>query len=171
MTANNAINNTLQTPFNVGATSVTSTGTQLNLLNGLTVVPIDKVVVQTFTSSSTYTPTSGMVYCIIECVGSGGGSGGATASGASTYYTSPGGGGGSYARKFSTAATIGVSQTVTVGAGGTAGAAGGTHDGGNGGDVSVGSICIGKGGSGGTGTATSVPGAGGVAGAEQPAGS
>ena len=36
MTANNAINNTLQTPFNVGATSVTATGAQLNYLTSLT---------------------------------------------------------------------------------------------------------------------------------------
>ena len=37
---------------------------------------VGKVVVQTFTSSGTYTPTSGMLYAIIECVGGGGGAGG-----------------------------------------------------------------------------------------------
>lgn len=35
---NNSINNTLQTPFNVGSTSVTTTGTQLNYLSGATSV-------------------------------------------------------------------------------------------------------------------------------------
>lgn len=37
MAANNSINNTLQSPFNIGATSVTSTGAQLNYLSGLTI--------------------------------------------------------------------------------------------------------------------------------------
>jgi len=35
----------------------------------------DQVHIQVFTSSGTYTPTSGMKYCTIEVVGGGGGSG------------------------------------------------------------------------------------------------
>lgn len=163
MATNNAIDNTLPSPFNVGATSVTSTGVQLNYLNGLTAVPINKVIVQTFTSNGTYTPTAGMVYCQIECLGGGGGGGGLSNTGAGTGASAGGGGAGSYSRIVSTAATIGASKAVTVGAGGTAGAnTDGT--GGNGGDTSVGTICIGKGGSGGVGGNTGAGGNGGVAG-------
>lgn len=143
----NPINNTLPTPFNVGATSVTSTGTQLNLLNAMTVVPFNKINIQVFTASGTYTPTAGMKYCQIECVGGGGGSGGATSNFVNTYASSGGGGSGSYSRKIATAADIGVSKTVTIGAGGIGGADG-TTAGSDGGDTSVGSLCIAKGGSG-----------------------
>lgn len=37
MTKNNAINDAMPTPFTIGATSVTSTGTQLNYLSGVTI--------------------------------------------------------------------------------------------------------------------------------------
>ncbi|HXC05148.1 MAG TPA: hypothetical protein VNZ86_10385 [Bacteroidia bacterium] len=124
------------------------------------------VNLQTFTSSGTYTPTSGMVYCIIECVGGGGGGGGSASASAGFYSVGGAGGGGGYARKISTAAAIGVSQTVTVGAAGTAGSAG-NNAGGNGGDSSVGTLCIGKGATGGNGNAGNGPsngGGGGVAG-------
>ncbi len=126
---------------------------------------ITKIIRQTFTSNGTYTPTSGMVYCEIEAIGGGGGGGGIANSTATTSISYGGGGAGSYSRKISTAATIGGSQTVTIGAAGTAGANTGAT-GGNGGDTSVGAICIGKGGSGGTGgtAATYLAGAGGVAG-------
>ena len=36
---------------------------------------VNSVVVQTFTGSGTYTPTTGMLYCTIEVVGGGGGGG------------------------------------------------------------------------------------------------
>lgn len=109
------------------------------------------VVIQTFINSGTYTPTSGMLYCIIECVGGGGGGGG-SASSTATFFSSAGSGGaGGYARLRASAATIGASQTVTVGAAGSAGTAG-NNAGGNGGDTSVGTLCIGKGGTGGSGS-------------------
>jgi len=121
------------------------------------------VVAQIFTASGTYTPTSGMHYCIIECVGGGGGGGGAASIG-SNYQVGGGGGGAGYSRTVASAATVGASQTVTIGAAGTAGAAG-NNAGGAGGDTSVGAICIGKGGTGGGGSTTSPGGgAGGVAG-------
>lgn len=41
---------------------------------------INTPVIQKFTASGTYTPTSGMIFCIIECVG-GGGAGGAGSAG------------------------------------------------------------------------------------------
>lgn len=125
-----------------------------------------KVQSQVFTANGTYTPTSGMIYCIIECVG-GGGAGGGVAGSASNSGCGAGGGGGSYSRKICTAADIGASKTVTIGTGGTAGAAG-ANAGNAGSDTSVGSLCIGKGGSGGGGTTAAslagVGGQGGVAG-------
>jgi hypothetical protein len=126
--------------------------------------PITRVVKQIFTGNGTYTPTSGMVYCIIECVGGGGGGGGAANSGAAQQSLAGGGGGGGYSRLVATAATIGVSKAVTVGTGGAGGLnTGATGTAGN--DTSVGTLCIGKGGSGGGGTATTfLGGAGGVAG-------
>jgi hypothetical protein len=118
--------------------------------------------VQKFTASGTYTPSTGMQYCTIECIGGGGGSAGVASS--SGIVTSGGGGGsGSYSRLRSTAATIGASQTVTIGAGGTAGAAG-ANNGSAGGDTSVGTLCIGKGGAGGTQNGAGNGGAGGAGG-------
>lgn len=125
-----------------------------------------KVVVQTFTGSGTYTPTTGMKYAKITCVGNGGGGGGTATGAAATLAIGGGGGGGGTSYKEVTATSVGTSQTVTfgtTGAGGTAGNNAGT----SGGDVSVGSLCIGKGGTGGTGNSGSTSpagGAGGVAG-------
>lgn len=132
----------------------------------LNATSISSIVTQVFTSSGTYTPTSGMKYCIIEVVGGGGGGGGTAGPSANFYSAGGGGGAGSYARKVSSAATIGASQTVTIGAAGTGGATG-NNAGTNGGDTSLGSICIGKGGTGGSGSpgnAGANGGAGGVAG-------
>jgi hypothetical protein len=105
--------------------------------------------VQTFTSSGTYTPTANTKYVIIECVGGGGGSGGCTAGTATTVCAASGGAGGGYARKFASAATIGVSQVVTIGAGGIAGSTTMATLGGTGGTTSVGAICVAIGGPGG----------------------
>ncbi len=117
--------------------------------------------IQTFAVNGTYTPTSGMKYCIIECLGSGGAGGGAASS--TGFGCGGGGGAGSYSRKFATSATVGVSQTVTVPAGGTAGTAG-NNPGNNGADTSVGVICVGKGGTGGGGAAANSSGTGGAGG-------
>jgi hypothetical protein len=99
-----------------------------------------------YTANAVWSPTAGMKSCIIECVGGGGGGGGV--SGNNTGYMTTGGGGGSggYSRTFATATTMGPNQTVTVGAGG-AGTFTGTA--GTGGDTSVGSLCIARGGLGG----------------------
>jgi len=111
---------------------------------------ISQVVIQTFTSSGTYTPTSGMKYCIVELVGGGGGGGATTAPSSSQVSAAAGGGAGGYSRKVISAATIGASQTVTIGAAGTAGAvSGGT--GGTGGTTSLGAIMQATGGVGGSG--------------------
>lgn len=128
--------------------------------------PVDTTTIriQVFTGSGTYTPHANMVKCLIEAVGGGGGGGGVAGDGQA--QSGGGGGAGGYSRKLCTAADIGASKTVTIGAAGTAGSAG-NNAGGAGGDTSVGSLCIGKGGSGGGGGGTTTAGsagAGGVAG-------
>lgn len=117
-----------------------------------------------FTSSGTYTPDANLLYAVIECVGGGGSGGGAAVTAVGTQNAAGSGGGGSYSRTTVTAATVGVSQTVTIGAGGAAPAAG-FNNGNAGGDTSVGTLCIGKGGSGGIGCASSSNGGGGAGGA------
>jgi hypothetical protein len=127
---------------------------------------ITQVTQQVFTSSGTYIPTSLMVYCMIEAVGSGGGGGGGAGVGATSSGAGGGGGGGAYSRSFKTSANIGASQTVTIGAGGAAGSSG-NNAGGNGNASSVGTLVTANGGSGGGGSAARVNdfgGAGGVGG-------
>ena len=85
-----------------------------------------QINVRIFTASGTYTPTSGMKYCIIECVGGGAG-------GSPNGNIGSGGASGVYARKIAPAITVGSSQVVTVGGGGAAAATGGI--------TSVGTIC------------------------------
>ena len=116
---------------------------------------ISSVVTQVFTSSGTYTPTSGMSYCTIECVGGGGGGGGSSTCSSTRVSVGAGGDSGVYARKVASSATVGASQTVTIGAGGTAGAVGGGQ-GGQGGTTSVGAICSADGGGGGFGTSATL---------------
>lgn len=133
--------------------------------SGTLAMRLFSVVTQVFTGSGTYTPTTGMLYCIVECVG-GGGAGGSAASGVSQSAAGGGGGAGGYARKTLSAATIGASQTVTIGAAGSAGSTG-NNPGGNGGTTSLGSLLTATGGTGGAGSAAglgsgALGGAGGV---------
>ncbi len=98
----------------------------------------------------TYTPTPGMVQCVVEVLGGGGGSAGSN--GNEMYdYTGPGAAGG-YAKSIFSAATIGIGQPLTVGIAGTAGDITPTA-GGDGGTSSFGTgpilmTCAGGGGSG-----------------------
>ena len=109
---------------------------------------INKVVSQIFTGAGTYTytPTAGMQYCIIYCVGSGGAGGGAVNPGSNIASCGSGGGAGALSVSTVSKATIGASQTVTIGAGGTAVSGAGGN---NGNTTSVGSIITASGGSGG----------------------
>lgn len=117
-------------------------------INTTTQASLSQVLIQTFTSNGTYTPTAGMKYCIIECIGGGGAGGGAAATGAGTTSAGGGGGAGEYARGVFAAFTIGTSQSVTVPAAAT-GVSGTTGN--TGGTVVVGSTLISAvGGSGGT---------------------
>lgn len=173
------------TAYSVICGGTTSTGTLQNVVgvgtaaqvlvsNGAGALPswksigagtdaLNVVAIQVFTSNGTYTPTTDMTYCIIECLGAGGGGGGAVSASANSNNAGGGGGAGNYSRIVATAATIGASQVVTIGAAGAAGTAG-NNAGGNGGDTSLGAICIGKGGTGGGGSAAGSFGAGGAGG-------
>lgn len=144
----------LQTPASGVATNLTglplTTGTTgiLPIAKGGTNSSVGAVVTvkqQKFTASGTYTPSTGMLYCIIECIG-GGGAGGGAASTASQANNGGGGGSGGYSRLTTTAAAIGASKAVTIGTGGAGASA---ANGGNGTATSVGSLCIANGGSGG----------------------
>lgn len=131
--------------------------------NSLTGAVTTSVVVQKFTATGTYTPTSGMLHAIIECVGGGGGGSGMQGA-LNAAHTGSGGGAGGYSRKYVTAADIGASKAVTIGAAGTAGAAA-DGTGGTGGQTSVGSLCVANGGLGGQGgNTTNQGGLGGAAG-------
>ena len=104
---------------------------------------------QIFTTNGTYTPTPGMVYCTAYVSGGGGGGG---SSALATAGTAAGAGGGSGLTAIATfsAATIGASKAVTIGAGGAGGVApGGT--GGTGGTSSLGVLLTASGGVGGAG--------------------
>lgn len=105
---------------------------------------------QVFTSTGTYTPSAGLIKADVEVVGGGGGSGGCAATGSGTFSVAGGGGAGGYSRKLITAAAIGVSQAVTIGAAG-AGGVSGDNDGSPGGTTSFGAIISATGGGGGDG--------------------
>jgi hypothetical protein len=127
---------------------------------------VKTVKIQVFTSSGTYTPSTGMLFCLARVVG-GGGQGGGAAGNTGAIAVGGGGGAGSYSESILTAATIGASKTVTIGAGG---AGGGASVGGAGGGSSLGALVTTNGGNGGnTGLASNqlsvaAGGIGGVAG-------
>lgn len=89
----------------------------------------------------------------VRVIGAGGGGAGAT-SAAAQIIARGGGGGGSYSESWVDVSTLAASTTVTVGAGGTAGAAA-NGAGGTGGDSSFGAVVVAKGGTGAPNTAVS----------------
>jgi hypothetical protein len=141
--------------------NVSGVGTSGQVLtsNGASALPswqtmatsIGSVNVQVFSTAGTftYTPTSGMVGVIVQAIGGGGGGGGAAATNASVSAGS-GGASGDYVIGNYNAATIGASQSVTIGAAG-AGASAGNNNGGAGGDTLFGSLITASGGNGGFG--------------------
>lgn len=154
------------TPLVAGNGIVLSGTANATITNGgvVKVQPAQKI-----TATGTYTPTTGMIYVQVECVGGGGGGGGLASSTASG--TSAGGGSGAYSRIILTAAQIGASKSITIGTGGPQGSAG-ANSGSAGGDTCLGgaacttNLCSAKGGSGGGGTTApnqSAGGAGGLA--------
>jgi len=143
--------------------SITSTGGTITVTGGAGTINIDvastpftSVVNQLFSVNGTYTPTANMKYCIVEMVGGGAGGSGTSSCSGVQMSSSPGGGAGEYAYGLFTAATIGASKSVTIGAAGAGGATG--TAGGNGGTTSFGSTLMSAaGGSAGSGsTATNL---------------
>lgn len=115
---------------------------------------------QTFAASGTYTPSTGMLFCLGLLQAPGGGGGG----GSSGVPAGGGGGGGSAIGLFS-AATIGASQTVTIGAIGSAGSSSGPTSGGTGGTTSLGALLSATGGVGGINGGSAAENLGGAGGA------
>lgn len=137
-----------------GGNGISITGTTNATITNSGVVSI---VESYLNATGTFTPNTGMIFAEFELVGGAGGGGGAT----STTNNLAGGGGGqagAYSFCKLTAAQIGASKSVTIGAAGAAGAAG-ANTGGTGGDTCIGgaacttNLCVAKGGTGGTGAA------------------
>jgi hypothetical protein len=102
--------------------------------------------IQRITATGTYTRPAGLKHAIIELIGGGGAGGGAQATTGVQASVGSGGAGGGYVKFLATAAQIGASQSVTIGAGGV-GASG--ANGGNGGTTLFGALASAAGGTGG----------------------
>ena len=96
-----------------------------------------------FTASGTWTPDASGRTKVVEVEVVGGGGGGGTAGASNNCVCTAGGQGGGYARKRIAAASLGATETVTIGAGGAA-----NTDGGN---SSFGAHCTANGGDGASG--------------------
>lgn len=113
---------------------------------------ITKVEITVVTATATYTPCPAggtLQYSVVELTGGGGGGNG-------TGTIGGGGGGGEYRRGVFSAATIGTSQTATIGAGGAATS--------NGSNTSLGAIMTANGGTASSGTTGGAGGTGGSGG-------
>jgi hypothetical protein len=111
--------------------------------SNLTNLPAGGYNMQVFTSSGTYTKTSGVKDIKVTVIGGGGGGGGTRNS---NTYTGGGGGGGT-AIEFFDASSVSSSVTITVGSGGSGGGySSGYHNGVTGGSSSFGSYCSATGG-------------------------
>lgn len=126
------------------ATRIWGDGTNINLaLSAGSLLNVQRI-----NATGTYTPTPGTKSVVVEVQGGGGGGGGSAITSGTQYSIGGGGGGGSYAKGRFTAAQIGASVAVTIGAGGTSGT--NAANGGNGGTTSFGALISAPGGIGGS---------------------
>lgn len=102
-------------------------------------------------SPATWTKPTGLVAIRVQVWGGGGSGCGANSAGVGTQYAS-GGGGGGYAEKDFLAASLGTTETVTVGAGGAS--VGDALNGNSGGDTTFGSLLTAYGGGAGYGASS-----------------
>jgi hypothetical protein len=123
-----------------------ATGRLLRTLVYVRLAGVQNVIVDgaapTTAGAGTYTPSAGLSFIDVEVQGAGSGGAGATGAGAGNVSLGAPGCSGSYARARWTAASVGASQTITVGAGsaGSSGVVGGTS--------SIGSLTTAPGGTG-----------------------
>lgn len=90
---------------------------QVNVINNLsTSSAFTGIGTRAFTSSGTYNPTAGMKFCIVDVQGAGAAGGNAQTTVSNSLAVGGGGGSGAFSRSFYTAAQIGGSQSVTIGA-------------------------------------------------------
>lgn len=148
LTGTETLTNKTITSGTYNGVNLTTGGSASQYLNGTgsystVTAGFSAVATQVFTSSGTYTPTSGMKYCIIRAIGGGGGGGGSTAV---AGHAGSGGAAGAECWEVASAATIGASQVVTIPA---AAAGGNASDGATGGTVTVGALVSATGGLGG----------------------
>lgn len=94
------------------------------ILGRVTTSTVPTKVLDNSSGSSTFRPTTGLMYAFVEVVGGGGGGGGVGATVAAQSAAGGGGSGGSYAAALFTAAQLGSSVSYTVGASGAGGVAG-----------------------------------------------
>jgi hypothetical protein len=146
--------------FYIANTAVTPAAFNAAQWTQITNVPVAKI--RLFTATGTYTPTAGISCVQFRAVGGGGGSGGV--GGAASQSVGAGGGGsGAYSEVLLTAAQIGASLAITIGAAGVAG--GGAGAGGAGGQTSIAALLTAPGGGGGFPASGSVSPGGGSGGA------
>ena len=112
--------------------------------------------VRVYTASDTWSKPAGLYAIVVQVLGGGGAGGGTALTGAAQCAAANGGAGGGGSIKRIAAASLGATETVTIGAGGTAGTAG-NNAGNAGGTTSFGAHLSATGGSGGAGDAAATP--------------
>lgn len=120
--------------------------------------------IQVFTASGTYTKPAGLKRVKVTVVGGSGGGGSGQSDSAGNFSSGGSGGGAGGAIKLIATASVGSTETVTVGGGGSGGAGGLQANGTAGGTSSFGAHVSASGGGAGTGSGTAAGGGGGAAG-------
>jgi hypothetical protein len=145
-------NTTITVVWDSGSLDATLSEVQFGSEPNALVAAIGEAAMQVFTGGGTYTKPADLKFALVICVGAGGGGGGADP--LTVDAAGGGGGGGGTSMSVLLAASIGATETITVGAGGSGGVAG--ANGAAGGDSSFGSLVVANGGGGGAGPGTSV---------------